>query len=77
MKKFIIPMIISVPLLVSTSSFSASSSDLYNPQSRTSTVVSTNINAVPKAGASYAYWHHRHWHYNRYWHHWHHRYHWY
>lgn len=74
MKKFIVSLVISAPLLLSAPSFAVSSS-LYNPELRTDSLYSTNFNTLPKAGASYAYWHrgyHR-WHrgYHR-WHRWHH-----
>ncbi len=56
MNKFIIPLIISVPLFLSTPSFAASNPALYNPESRTDTMYLAGYNAVSHAGA----WHHWH-----------------
>jgi hypothetical protein len=73
MNKFIIPLIISVPLFLSTPSFAASNPALYNPESRTDTMYLAGYNAVSHAGANYAYWHRwHHWHRWHRWHHWHH-----
>ncbi|MGC1181510.1 hypothetical protein [Legionella sp.] len=73
MKKFIIPLVISTPLFLSASAFAASSSTLYNPELRSDAMYSIDSNPGTKAGASYAYLHHRHLHH---WHNWHRNHHW-
>lgn len=73
MKKFIIALSISAPLFVATPLFAATSSTLYNPETRTDSVYAAGTNNLPTTGANYAYWHRwHHWHHwhHRHWHHW-------
>lgn len=68
MKNLLVPVIISASMFFIAPSFAAPSSALSNPESRTD----SGYTAVSGAGASYAYWHHRHWHRGHHWHRWHH-----
>lgn len=69
MKKLIISMALSAPLLLtSLPSVSAPTTTLDNPVLRTDASVVNNNE--PTAGATYAYWYRWHWH--RHWHRWYH-----
>jgi len=81
MKKLIISLVVSAPLLLAAPSFAASSSELSNPLHRTDSTYSVGYKQLPNAGASYAWWHRGgHWRWHRWhrggwgWHRWHHRY---
>ena len=72
MKRLIISLIISAPLLLAAPVYANPSTQLYNPELRTD---NTHLSGtLPKVGASYAYWHrHGHrWH-RGHWHQWHHK----